>query len=253
MIGIVVVSHSAPLAAAAVDLALQMGGGAPPRIEVAAGTADGGFGTDAVDIAAAIDRAASDDGVLIVMDLGSAILSAEMAREFVQSDTRVVLSPSPFVEGLVAAVVSAAAGASLDAVVTEIGGAMAAKRAQLGDDADAAVNRTAVADEAPATTTAGSAGAAAGEASFEAVVRNPSGLHARPAAAFVRAAGRFDAKVQVTDLDTGSAPAAGDSLLALMSLGVRPGTRIRVTASGPQAQAAADELRAMVEDGFGEL
>jgi dihydroxyacetone kinase phosphotransfer subunit len=244
MIGIVVVSHSAALASAGVDLALQMGGNAPPRIEVAAGTPDGGFGTDAVEIAAAIDRAASDDGVLVVMDLGSAILSAEMAREFVQTDARVVLSSAPFVEGLVAAVVAAAAGASLDAVIAEVGGALEAKRTQLGDEAAGAPAAVAPARDDTAATD---------EASFEAVIRNPSGLHARPAAAFVRAAGRFDARVSVADLDAGTAPVAGNSLLALMSLGVRPGTRVRVAASGPQAREAVDELRAMVEDGFGEL
>lgn len=252
MIGIVVVSHSPALAAAGVDLALQMGGDAPPRIEVAAGTADGGFGTDAVEIAAAIDRAASDDGVLVVMDLGSAILSAEMAREFVQTDARVILSSAPFVEGLVAAVVAAAAGASLDAVAAEIRGALEAKRTQLGDDAEPAAR----AGSGPGAGAAGAApppAGADGEAAFEAVIRNPSGLHARPAAAFVRAAGRFDARVQVADLDAGSAPVAGDSLLALMALGVRTGTRVRVSATGAQAQEAVDALRAMVEDGFGEL
>ncbi len=243
MIGIVVVSHSAPLAAAAVDLALQMGGDSPPPIDVAAGTADAGFGTDAAEIAAAIDRVASDDGVLVLMDLGSAILSAEMAREFVQTDARIVLSPAPFVEGLVAAVVAAAAGSPLETVATQVRGALEAKRAQLGEDSGAA---GAASEGSPAPS-------ADGQASFEAVIRNPSGLHARPAAAFVRAVGRFDARVQVADLDAGSAPAAGDSLLALMSLGVRPGTRIRVSATGPQAQEAVDELRRMVEDGFGEL
>lgn len=251
MIGIVVVSHSAALAASAVDLALQMGGDAPPRIEVAAGTADGGFGTDAVEIAAAIDRASSGDGVLVVMDLGSAILSAEMAREFVQTDARVVLSPAPFVEGLVSAVVTASAGASLDAVAGEVRGALEAKRTQLGDDtASAASGSAAVAEGAVAADPAPAR--AAGEAAFEAVIHNPSGLHARPAAAFVRAAGRFDARVQVADLDAGSAPVAGDSLLSLMALGVRPGTRVRVSATGPQAQEAVDALRAMIEDGFGE-
>ncbi|MCK6066952.1 MULTISPECIES: dihydroxyacetone kinase phosphoryl donor subunit DhaM [Microbacterium] len=246
MIGIVVVSHSAPLAAAAVDLALQMGGDSPPPIDVAAGTADAGFGTDAAEIAAAIDRVASDDGVLVLMDLGSAILSAEMAREFVQTDARIVLSPAPFVEGLVAAVVAAAAGSPLETVATQVRGALDAKRAQLGEDSGAAGAESAAPGGSPAPSSDG-------QASFEAVIRNPSGLHARPAAAFVRAVGRFDARVQVADLDAGSAPAAGDSLLALMSLGVRPGTRIRVSATGPQAQEAVDELRTMVEDGFGEL
>lgn len=240
MIGIVVVSHSDALARAAVELALQMGGDAPPAIEIAAGV-DGGFGTDAVAIAAAIDRAAGEDGVLVVMDLGSAILSAEMAMEFASSTARVVLSPAPFVEGLIAAVVLAAAGADLDTVAGEARGALSAKLDQLGSPEPAPAP---VSDEAPRD--------AASEVHFDAVIDNPSGLHARPAALFVKAASRHDAIVQLADLDRGGAAVPGRSLIALMALGVRPGTRIRVSASGPEARAALDELRALVEDGFGE-
>jgi dihydroxyacetone kinase phosphotransfer subunit len=113
VIGIVVVSHSPDLARAAVALASQLGGADLPALETAAGTADGETGTDAVAIAAAIDRAAGGDGVLVIMDLGSAILSAELALDFVETDERVLLSPAPFVEGLVAAAVLAATGATL--------------------------------------------------------------------------------------------------------------------------------------------
>ena len=79
MIGIVVVSHSPALAHAAVDLARQMVSGDGPVIEVAAG-AGGRLGTDATDVAAALSRAASPDGVLVLMDLGSAVLARERAE-----------------------------------------------------------------------------------------------------------------------------------------------------------------------------
>lgn len=240
MIGIVVVSHSNALARAAVELASQMGGDAPPRIEVAAGIAEGGFGTDAVEIAGAIDRAANDDGVLVIMDLGSAILSAEMALDFRSSGARVVLSAGPFVEGLIAAVVLAAAGADLDTVAAEAHGALAAKVDQLTD----------AAAPTPAAATGGES--APSDHDFEAVIQNPSGLHARPAALFVKAASRYDAEVQLADLDGGSPPVSGRSLIALMALGVRPGTRVRISARGPQAREAIAELQALVDDGFGE-
>ena len=240
MIGIVVVSHSRALAEAAVALAAQMSGDGGPSLQVAAGTADGGLGTDAAAIAEAIDAVASPDGVLVLMDLGSAILSADLAREFVTADTRIVLSPAPFVEGLVAAVVTAAGGADLDTVDAEAQRALTAKRAQVQDD------------EVASTPASASPAPAADEVSFDAIVTNPSGLHARPAAAFARAAGRFDAKVRIADIDAGSASIAGDSLISLMALGVRQGTRIRVTASGPEARQATDELRTLIESGFGE-
>ena len=110
MIGIVVVSHSPELAHAAVDLARQMATRGGPVVEVAAG-AGGRLGTDATDVAAAIRRAASPDGVLVLMDLGSAVLSAELAAELVPDVAHVRLCPAPLVEGLVAAVVRAAGGA----------------------------------------------------------------------------------------------------------------------------------------------
>ena len=239
MIALVAVSHSRVLAEAAVELALQMGGENPPTVRVAAGGPDGDLGTDAVAIAAAIDEADSGDGVLVLMDLGSAILSAETALEFVAARDRVRLSPAPFVEGLVAAVVTAAGGADLATVATECATAADAKRRQLGADGDTGVSAS---------------GAEGGEtdASFEAVVTNPSGLHARPAATFVKTASRYDADVRIADLDTGSDEISGRSLLALMALGIRRGSRIRVSATGPEAQTALAELRTLIEDGFGE-
>ncbi len=240
MIGIVAVSHSRPLAEAAVDLALQMGGDTPPVVRVAAGGPDGDLGTDAAAIAEALDAADSGDGVLVLMDLGSALLSAEMALEFASAPERVRLSPAPFVEGLVSAVVTAAAGASLTEVAAEVAHAAEAKRAQLGsDDEDAVAAPTPQAD-------------ADGEVSFETTVVNPSGLHARPAATFVKAASRFEADVRIADLDAGSEAVSARSLLALMALGIRQGARVRVSATGPEARSALDELRALIDDGFGE-
>lgn len=242
MIGIVTVSHSRALAEAAVHLALQMGGANPPDVRVAAGGPDDDFGTDAVAIAAAIDEADSGDGVLVLMDLGSAILSAETALEFVAAPDRVRLSPAPFVEGLVAAVVTAAGGADLETVSRECATAAGAKARQLGDDAGESASIPQAAEKA----------AEDQSLSFEAVVTNPSGLHARPAATFVKAASRHDAEVRIADLETGSDEVSGRSLLALMALGVRQGARVRVSASGPEARAALDELHALIADGFGE-
>ncbi|MEU1972355.1 HPr family phosphocarrier protein [Microbacterium sp. NPDC019599] len=241
MIGIVVVSHSPALARAAVEVALEMAAASPPPVRVAAGAAGGATGTDAVAIAAAIDEVASPDGVLVLMDLGSAVLSSGMALEFVTTDAPVVLSAAPFVDGLIAAVVTAASGADLATVDAEATRALEAKAVQLD-------RRDAVAPDAnPA------AAEAEGACSFEAVIRNASGLHARPAATFVKTAGLYDARVTVTDLDSGSGPVSATSLASLMALGVGQGTRVRIEATGPQAAEAAGELAELVAAGFGEL
>lgn len=132
MVGIVVVSHSPALATAAVELAREMLHGTDVPIAVAAGTAGGATGTDAVRIADAISRVASGDGVLVLMDLGSAVLSAELATELVGPlDDEIRLSAGPFVEGLVAAAVTASTGADLDHVAEQAASALTPKASHL--------------------------------------------------------------------------------------------------------------------------
>ena len=244
MIGIVVVSHSPALAEAAVDLALQMVQGERPPIAIAAGAGDGVIGTDAARVAAAIDEVASPEGVLVFMDLGSALMSTELALEFVSDpDLRVVLTSAPFVEGLLAGIVRAAGGASLDEVESEARGALAAKSAQLGD--------AGTADE-----TAQPEGQAEPETEPEHVVdlqlSNPSGLHARPASLIAAAAMAGDARTSVANLRTGAAPVRADSSIALMTLGARTGDSIRVSSTGPGAAGVIDAITALVADRFGE-
>ncbi|HEV8563484.1 MAG TPA: dihydroxyacetone kinase phosphoryl donor subunit DhaM, partial [Actinomycetota bacterium] len=137
MVGIVIVSHSGRLAGGVADLAREMGG-PDVRLETAGGLALEGnpIGTDAVLVAEAIERAWSDEGVLVLMDLGSAVLSAEMALDMLPEDRRkaVLLCEAPLVEGAVAAAVAAKLGLTLDAVATEARGGLAAKASHLGSE-----------------------------------------------------------------------------------------------------------------------
>ncbi|SSC22607.1 dihydroxyacetone kinase phosphotransferase subunit, partial [Klenkia terrae] len=132
-VGVVVVSHSRALADAAVELARQMLPGRELAIEVAAGMDDGSLGTDAVAVSEAITAADSGEGVVVLMDLGSAVLSAETALELLDDEVRerVLLSAAPLVEGLVGAVVVAAGGAGRDQVAAEAARGLAPKEAQL--------------------------------------------------------------------------------------------------------------------------
>src|SRR5439155_15407251 len=109
MVGIVLISHSSGLAAGAAELAGQIAGGA--RVVPAGGTEDGRLGTSTERIAAAIEAADTGDGVLLIPDLGSAVLSAKLVL-----DDGVVLADAPFVEGAVAAAVAASGGLDLRAV-----------------------------------------------------------------------------------------------------------------------------------------
>lgn len=286
-VGIVAVSHSAGLAQAARELALQMVADNPPAFALAAGTPDGGLGTDATAVAAAITEVASPDGVLVFMDLGSAVLSAEMALEFIDlPGVEVRLTSAPFVEGLLAATVRAAGGASLDQVAHEASQALLAKRAQVGDVEASAAAPVSPRPAAPASTppptasatatrpgavtpgtstigsTASHGGGIATEAApvaavasttQETVVRNPVGLHARPAAVLAGLAAGFDASITVADVTRGSGPVQADSSILLMSLGAKQGDTVRVDAIGPDADEAVAAIVALFEDGFGEL
>jgi dihydroxyacetone kinase phosphotransfer subunit len=197
MIGIVLVSHSHAIAEGAAELARQMGG-KDVAIETAGGLegADHPIGTDAMLVVAAIERAWSDDGVLVLMDLGSAVLSAEMALDLLSEDRRdkVRLTDAPFVEGAVAAAVTARIGAPIEQVVAEARTGLSAKTAHLGADT------TETAPDLSPT----HVGEDAITAEFD--VAAVHGLHARPAAQLVRTAASFDADVRVRNLTDGTGP-----------------------------------------------
>ncbi|GAA1208499.1 phosphoenolpyruvate--protein phosphotransferase [Microbacterium maritypicum] len=243
MIGIVAVSHSARLGEAALELALQMVHDGGVRVKVAAGAgvdADGApiLGTDAVAVAAAIDELAADcDGVLVLMDLGSAVLSAELALELRSSVVPVRLAPAPFVEGLLAAAVSAAAGGSLDDVASEASAALGAKTGALGVEEEHASGPT-----VPPASDA--------DVQVRRVrVRNPLGIHARPAALIATAAAGAD--VRLRRLPDGP-DAAAASLTRLLVLGARQGDELELSARGDDATEVLDRLVALFDDGFGE-
>ena len=205
-VGLVFVSHSARIAEGLVELAAQM---APDvRLEAAGGDDDGGIGTSAGKVEAAIARAGGGAGVLVLGDLGSAILTAETVVDLLDEPPAggVLVLDVPLVEGGVAAAVAAQGGADLDAVARAAGGGA-------GES------------EPPAPAAQGPAS----EASV--VLTDPDGLHARPAAQLVRAVTGFDARVTVDGADAAS-------LLAVLARGLRQGATVSVRAEGPDAEAA---------------
>ena len=246
MVGIVIVSHSHRIAEGVAELAREMGG-PDVKLETAGGldTPDHPIGTDAVLVMQAVERAWSDDGVLVLMDLGSAVLSAEMALDLMPEEQRagVLLCEAPLVEGAVAAAVTAKMGGTLEAVAAEARGGLAGKIAHLGRrppdrprDGAGAPRRASA--RAPLT--------------LRLTIRNPHGLHARPAARFVQTASGFDAKIEVRNLTSGRGPADAASLNAVATLGAAVGHEIEVAAGGPQAAEAIDAIRALAARDFDE-
>ena len=130
-VGVVVVSHSAKVAEGVVEMASQMAG--EVRIRAAGGTDEGGIGTDATLIAGAIDDADSGDGVLVIVDLGSAVLAAQLAiEELVDPDRRgrVRIADAPLVEGAVIAAIQSSTGSSLEEVDAAARGAASMSKAR---------------------------------------------------------------------------------------------------------------------------
>ncbi len=248
MTGLVVVSHSRALADAAVALASDMLHGSDVRIVVAAGLDATTFGTDATAIVEAINAADDGTGVVILMDLGSAVLSAEMALDMVDPDVRerAVLCPAPLVEGLVVAAVAAAGGAAPAEVASEAIGSLAAKQAHIAAPPPSTSKAEADVD--------GASAASSGLAPYTAVVKiaNPHGLHARPAARLVQEARLFDARIELRNLDTGVGPVPASSLSRVATLGALCGHRVELSATGSQAREAIDHVVALAERRFDE-
>ncbi|BDH05536.1 MULTISPECIES: PTS-dependent dihydroxyacetone kinase phosphotransferase subunit DhaM [Streptomyces] len=118
-VGIVLVSHSAEVAESVAGLAKALAGGATAvPVAAAGGTEGGGFGTSAELISAAAAAVDQGAGVAVLTDLGSAVLTVKaLLAEGDELPDATRLVDAPFVEGAVAAVVTAATGADLDAVV----------------------------------------------------------------------------------------------------------------------------------------
>ncbi|HLK68663.1 MAG TPA: phosphoenolpyruvate--protein phosphotransferase [Bryobacteraceae bacterium] len=233
MIGFVIVSHSARLAEGVCELAGQAARGIVP-IAAAGGTDDPAnpLGTDAFKVLRAIELVYAEDGVLILVDLGSALLSAETAIELLPEERRprVQICSAPLVEGTVVAVSQAAAGASLVEILREAAGAITSKTAQCG---------VGVPDAAP---------------SEEIVITVPNrfGLHMRPAAQLVRMTRGSGAQITLENLSLQTPPIDAGSINAVLGLGVRQGQQVRLRARGATAHDALAGLTAFFASGCGE-
>ena len=169
----------------------------------------------------------------MLCDLGSAILTAETALDFLDDEVRarVRIVDAPLVEGGVAAAVAAEAGEDLEHVVVAAESARGAGSDSTG--AGGVAEASAAVDAAPGTH------------SRLVTLVNADGLHARPAAELVKLASTFPQKVTVNGTDA-------KSLLGIMSLGLSKGATVEIASEDPEAGAAVDAIAALAESGFGE-
>ena len=237
MIHLILVSHHPDIARGIAALAAQMSA-APETIHTAAGIddADNPIGTDAVRIMQAILDADNPDGILILVDLGSAILSAQTALDLLDDPAlaaRCRISAAPLVEGAISAAVAASSGADLETVAREATQALAAKQAALGESAPASATPVVAPSGDSATIT----------------LTNRDGLHARPAARLAAALAPYHARLILT---CGDKQADGKSLNQLALLQARCGDRLTLHADGDDAAAALQTFRDLAAANFGD-
>ena len=251
MVSLVLVTHSASLAAALQELALQMASGSVP-IAIAGGIDDPqqALGTDALRIQQAIESVYSEDGVLVLMDLGSAVLSAETALEFLPDymKNKIRLCPAPLVEAAVVAAIHAQAGADLDRVDAEARNALSAKEAHLPGRAASNGGR----DEKTLTKIRPAGPTEARKADTWVRVPNRLGIHARPAAKLVTQLSGFDAEVYLQNATLNSQWVNARSINEVAILDVQQGHELALSAHGPQANQVLAALTELIKAGFGE-
>jgi multiphosphoryl transfer protein len=241
-VGLVIVSHSTQLAAGVVELAGQMAQGKTP-IAAAGGAIDDVLGTSVDKILAAIQSVDGPDGVLVLLDLGSAILSAEMALEMLNDEQRerIRLSFAPLVEGAVAAALEASLGRTLAQVQQVAEKTANVDQLQLLKPLTQEDNVPAESLEAPANLSPGET------LELQLTLTNPTGLHARPASLFVQTAARFNASIRASGHGKET---DATSIIGVLSLGMRQGDNLIIRAQGTDAKAALEALNELVHANF---
>jgi dihydroxyacetone kinase phosphotransfer subunit len=241
MVGIVIVAHSEELAKAVCAMALQMSLGKDVPIVPAGGLDEGGFGTSLSKIQTALDKVYSDEGVLVLMDLGSAVMTAQMLLEMLpeQRRSRIILSKAPIVEGAIAAVVASAQGLTLEEVRFA---------------AEKALSAPKIIEETPQTEIEEITSSKFPILSIEVIVPNPVGLHARPASLLVQTASKSKSKITIQNVSHDRPVVDAKSMMEVASAGTaRQGEKLCITAQGEDAEEALSILKELVESGFGEM
>jgi PTS hybrid protein len=210
------------------------------KLAIAAGIDDPAspIGTDPIKVMEAIESVADADHVLVMMDIGSALLSAETALDLLDPAiaAKVRLCAAPLVEGTLAATVSAAAGAGIDKVIEDAMNALEAKRVQLGlpSQPQHASLTAAPVDDRDAR-------------SVSVVIQNHNGLHVRPASKLVAALAGFNADLV---LEKGGMRHAGQPQPNRPASGA-PQRYLKAACPRP-ADAALAAFQALAAENFGE-
>ena len=240
-VGIVLVSHSAKLAEAVVELAKQMTQ-EPVPIAIAAGMDDpeNPFGTDVIKVQQAIESVYSDAGVLVLMDLGSALMSTEMAIEFLSPTQRnhIKISKAPLVEGAISAIIQDSLGAKIQQVMAEADAALTVKISLVNVD-EIVPNQTIINNKNIEQKTQ--------YKEIKVTVKNQLGIHGRPAAKLVGIANKFQSQITLQNLTKNSYKINAKSINQIITLAVKKGDEVAITATGNDADLALTKIQELLQ------
>ncbi|HLL78594.1 MAG TPA: phosphoenolpyruvate--protein phosphotransferase [Ktedonobacteraceae bacterium] len=252
-VGLVIVSHSAQLAAGVAELAGQMTQGKTP-IVAAGGAGEGILGTSVEIITTAIQSVYGPEGVLVLLDLGSAILSTEMALEMLEPGQRerIALTYAPLVEGALAAALEASLGRNLAEVrraAEQTARTEHLRQLKPLSQAEESASSGPIIQQSEQLLPSSTTDTAEKSETLEAqlTLANPAGLHARPAGLLVQTAARFNAKIQ---LSAHGKQADATSIFGVLSLGARQGDTVMMRAAGIDAQDALTALTELAQANF---
>lgn len=231
-IGFVLISHSDKAARAVAELAQEMA--KDVLILPVGGDADGGLGSNPAAVLEACEKAEqSCERIVLMADLGSARMSAQMAiEEGGKADDgapRRVMGPGPFLEGTVAGTARAQTGAGLGDVVRAIATSLEFWREQPGSDGAAAHE----------------ASSFSGISGFQTQVTvvDDQGLHARPAAILAELAAKEPVKVLINGVEA-------DSMMELLLLGAHKGSKVIVSTPDPRGEDSVRRIAAAIANGL---
>lgn len=237
MVSIVIVSHSKKLAEGVKELAQQMSQN-KVKIAAAGGLDDvsSPIGTDAFKIKEAIEFVDSEDGILVLMDIGSAVMNAELATEMLSEEIkkRVLLCEAPLVEGAIAAAAQSMVGATLKAVAKEARNGIQGKESLLGIAETEELSNNTIPNGRE----------------IRLQVPNALGLHARPSVRLVEITNKFSNEVTVSVQNKPFVSAS--SISQVSTLGAKKGETLIFKVKGDQFLEFENALKQFGFDNFGD-
>lgn len=240
MIGIVIVSHSKKLAEGVYELAQQMLHKEIPFVSVGGiDDPENPIGTDPIQVMAAIESVYSQEGVLVLMDMGSALLSAETAIDLLPEEMQknIYLCAAPFVEGTISATIQASLGSNIEQIIQEAMSSLSIKEKQLNLEPPTLTPPTKIDLDKDSN-------------SIVINVTNINGLHARPSAVLVATAAMFKSNIIIRKKDGKTANTKSVNQVGI--LGIKHGEEIEIIADGIDSEIALDTIKLLAQDNFGE-